>query len=200
MPRTVVMSNPLPLGGLELAILGNPGPKRAKASTRRDAIMKKSPTKAGRAKRARRRAPVRARAAVSTPAVRRRRHRRPHLDIIPISPKSATVRVNPCRKVKRNPLAFASPQGIAANPAPLAVGVMAVPTGIMVAKIVGRITRKIPGMIDAAGQPTMIGRIVTGISAAAAPVALGVALRKKEPAMSTALMVGGAAAGLWSAY
>ncbi len=102
--------------------------------------------------------------------------------------------------MKRNPLAFASPQGIAANPAPLAVGVMAVPTGIMVAKIVGRITRKIPGMIDAAGQPTMIGRIVTGISAAAAPVALGVALRKKEPAMSTALMVGGAAAGLWSAW
>ena len=94
MPRTVVMSNPLPLGGLELAILGNPGPKRAKASTRRNASMKKSPTKAGRAKRARRRAPVRARAAASTPAVRRR-HRRPHLDIIPVSPKSATVRVNP---------------------------------------------------------------------------------------------------------
>jgi hypothetical protein len=200
MPRTVVMSNPLPLGGLELAILGNPGPKRSKASTRRDATMKKSPTKAGRAKRARRRAPVTARAAPPSAAkAGRRRRRRPHLDIIPVSPKAATVRINP-RRVRRNPLAFASPEGIAANPAPLAVGVMAVPTGIMVAKIVGRITRKIPGMIDAAGKPTMIGRIVTGISAAAAPVALGVVLRKKEPAMSTALMVGGAAAGLWSAW
>lgn len=200
MPRRVVMSNPLPLGGLELAILGNPGPNGSKASTRRDATMKKSPTKAGRAKRARRRAPVPARAAPPSAAkTGRRRRRRPHLDIIPVSPKSATVRINP-RRVRRNPLSFASPESIAANPAPLAVGVMAVPTGIMVAKIVGRITRKIPGMIDAAGKPTMIGRIVTGISAAAAPVALGVVLRKKEPAMSTALMVGGAAAGLWSAW
>ena len=86
MPRTVVMSNPLPLGGLELAILGNPGPNGAKASTRRDATMKKSPTKAGRAKRARRRAPVPARAAASPSITRRRyRRRRPHLDIIPIS-------------------------------------------------------------------------------------------------------------------
>ena len=193
--RQVVMSNPL---GLELAILGNPGPKRAKSQatkTKENRTMSKAKSAAPKKKKAPRKALRKAPRKAS-------RKRSSALTLIPVGPKQATVRVNPRRRVRRNPgpVNFASVTS-KMDTGTVIVGAFAVPAGLMAAQAAGHLTRKVQGLTDPnTGTPTVAGRIVSGLVAAAVPVAAGFAVRKRDPAAFKALLVAGLVAGAWAAW